>query len=229
MRDLLDSLVREGLLADTAAGEVVRRWREGEAVEQAILSADGLTPGQLLPALARHYNVDYRESLDDITPDRALLRMMPAAMLTQHKLFPLSREGETARIATATLFRTHGLDELRLATGLDMVPVLTTQQTIDAALRKHLGVGAATVQSRLADADGVQVVAISALRGVSDVRIPALIAALAYWVVAVPIGYVLAFPMGWQAVGIWIGLAIGLGTAAAALSWRFHRHTRDPK
>ena len=42
-------------------------------------------------------------------------------------------------------------------------------------------------------ADGLQVVAISALRGLADVRIPAAIAALAYWVVAIPLGYGLAF------------------------------------
>lgn len=72
-------------------------------------------------------------------------------------------------------------------------------------------------------ADGVQVVAISALRGLTDVRVPALIAALAYWIIAVPLGYSLAFLARWGAVGIWIGLAIGLGAAAVGLSWRFHR------
>jgi MATE family multidrug resistance protein len=74
--------------------------------------------------------------------------------------------------------------------------------------------------------DGLQVTALSALRGLSDVRVPALVAALAYWLIAVPIGYGLAFPARLGAVGIWIGLAAGLGTAAGALSWRFHRLSR---
>lgn len=75
-------------------------------------------------------------------------------------------------------------------------------------------------------ADGVQVVAISALRGLTDVRVPAVIAALAYWIIAVPLGYALAFLAKWGAVGIWTGLAIGLGAAAVGLSWRFHRKSR---
>jgi multidrug resistance protein, MATE family len=75
-------------------------------------------------------------------------------------------------------------------------------------------------------ADGLQIVAISGLRGLSDVRIPALVAVLAYWLLAVPLGYVLAFPAGQGAVGIWIGLASGLGAAAAGLLWRFHVKTR---
>ena len=76
-------------------------------------------------------------------------------------------------------------------------------------------------------ADGVQIGAISSLRGLTDVRVPALIAALAYWIVAVPLGAALAFAARLGAVGIWIGLATGLGIAAVSLSWRFHRKSRE--
>ena len=71
--------------------------------------------------------------------------------------------------------------------------------------------------------DGVQVVGVNALRGISDVRIPAAIAILAYWVIAVPAGYLLSFRGGFGPVGIWIGLAIGLGVAAVFLAVRFRR------
>ncbi len=74
-------------------------------------------------------------------------------------------------------------------------------------------------------ADGIQVVSISALRGLGDVRVPAVIAVLAYWVLAVPVGAALAFPGQRGAVGIWIGLAGGLGAAALGLAWRFHIQT----
>lgn len=74
-------------------------------------------------------------------------------------------------------------------------------------------------------ADGIQVVSLSALRGLGDVRVPALIAVLAYWVLAVPIGSALAFAGRQGAVGIWIGLAGGLGVAACGLAWRFHLQT----
>ena len=75
-------------------------------------------------------------------------------------------------------------------------------------------------------ADGVQVTSISALRGLGDVRVPALIAVLAYWVLAVPLSSLLAFRAHWGAVGIWTGLAIGLGAAALGLAWRLHLQTR---
>ena len=52
------------------------------------------------------------------------------------------------------------------------------------------------------------------------------VAILAYWIVAVPAGYLLAFPGGYGPVGVWIGLAIGLGVAALFLTWRFHHVSR---
>jgi MATE family multidrug resistance protein len=71
--------------------------------------------------------------------------------------------------------------------------------------------------------DGIQIIAVSALRGVNDARVPAWIAFVAYWIVALPCGAWLAF--GWRlgAVGIWWGLASGLGAAAVALGIRAWR------
>jgi MATE family multidrug resistance protein len=89
------------------------------------------------------------------------------------------------------------------------------------ALATHLLFLAALFQV----ADGTQVAALSALRGLNDVRVPVLVAGLAYWLIALPAGYLLAFPCQLGAAGIWIGLAGGLGTAAVGLSWRFHRLT----
>ncbi|MCU0770306.1 MAG: MATE family efflux transporter [Verrucomicrobia bacterium] len=74
--------------------------------------------------------------------------------------------------------------------------------------------------------DGQQVVAIFALRGMEDVRVPATVAVLAYWGLAIPLGYALAFPLRLGALGIWIGLALGLAVLAITLGRRFHRLTR---
>lgn len=75
-------------------------------------------------------------------------------------------------------------------------------------------------------ADGIQVSSIAALRGLADVRVPALVAVFAYWLVALPLGAGLAFGADWGPVGIWTGLAVGLGVAAVCLAWRFHQQTR---
>jgi MATE family multidrug resistance protein len=74
--------------------------------------------------------------------------------------------------------------------------------------------------------DGGQVINSSALRGLSDARVPALITFVAYWVLALPVGYLLGMHGGYGAAGIWTGLAIGLAIAATLLGLRFVRLTR---
>jgi MATE family multidrug resistance protein len=74
--------------------------------------------------------------------------------------------------------------------------------------------------------DGGQVISVGALRGLHDVRVPTVITFVAYWVISLPLGYGLAFHTGLGPVGVWVGLAIGLGSAALLLSWRFHQLTQ---
>jgi MATE family multidrug resistance protein len=73
--------------------------------------------------------------------------------------------------------------------------------------------------------DGGQVISVGALRGLTDVRVPTMITFVAYWVISLPLGYWLAFHTRLGAVGLWTGLAAGLGCAALLLGWRFHRLT----
>jgi MATE family multidrug resistance protein len=64
-------------------------------------------------------------------------------------------------------------------------------------------------------ADGTQVVGAGILRGTADTRFPAIIAFLGYWVIGLPTGLLLAFPMGMGPRGLWWGLTLGLASVAA--------------
>ncbi len=69
--------------------------------------------------------------------------------------------------------------------------------------------------------DGVQVVALGALRGIGDVVVPSLAALFAYWIMGLPLGYLLAFKMGLGIEGIWYGLSLGLIFVSVFLFLRF--------
>jgi MATE family multidrug resistance protein len=71
-------------------------------------------------------------------------------------------------------------------------------------------------------ADGIQVTAMGALRGIADVKVPMLLALAFYWIIAIPVGYSIAFIFRLGAVGIWMGLALGLFLAAIVLTLRFN-------
>jgi len=69
--------------------------------------------------------------------------------------------------------------------------------------------------------DGIQVVGLGVLRGLEDVKVPTIVTFLAYWGLGLPLGYFLAFIMGFAEKGIWIGLLVGLTITAGMLLYRF--------
>lgn len=103
--------------------------------------------------------------------------------------------------------------------------------------------------------DSTQVTVMGALRGYKDTRSPMVIAAIAYWCVGLPFGYVACFGVaetlsglrlalpgdlaagadarwaafaGLGAPGLWWGLVLGVALAALALLKRLLRISRDP-
>ena len=71
--------------------------------------------------------------------------------------------------------------------------------------------------------DGLQVVATGALRGAGDTRTPMIANFVAYWLIGLPLGCFLAFYLHWGALGIWIGLCIGLMSIGIVLLLAWHR------
>jgi MATE family multidrug resistance protein len=73
--------------------------------------------------------------------------------------------------------------------------------------------------------DGVQSVSLGALRGLHDTRWPTAVSLVAYWLLALPLAWLLAWPLGMGAPGIWAGFGAGIAVAAVLLFTRLRRRT----
>ncbi len=132
------------------------------------------------------------------------------------------RHHEVRRAATSALWLAFGF---MLLMGLLLVVVRHQLPWVyvtkpDGAAARALAADLLIIAALFQMSDGVQVTALGALRGLQDVRVPGLISFIAYWVVALPLGYWLAFPMGYGPSGLWAGLCLGLTLSAVALTWR---------
>jgi MATE family multidrug resistance protein len=80
--------------------------------------------------------------------------------------------------------------------------------------------------------DGIQSIAMGAIRGLKDAKTTFLVGLFCYWAVGAPLAWALAFPLGWGAQGVWWGLAGGLACAAIGLTlgfeWKTARMMRPP-
>jgi MATE family multidrug resistance protein len=81
----------------------------------------------------------------------------------------------------------------------------------------HAGVTLLLVTAAFQLFDGMQVVATGALRGAGDTHTPMVANFVAYWLIGIPLGYFLCFVLGWGALGVWIGLCVGLMIIGPAL------------
>ena len=71
---------------------------------------------------------------------------------------PLREDDDGVLVVTSRVFDTRGLDELRLATGLELRPALAPAGEIERAAKRILGVGADTIQSMREASDDVTVI-----------------------------------------------------------------------
>jgi MATE family multidrug resistance protein len=74
--------------------------------------------------------------------------------------------------------------------------------------------------------DGLQGVATGVLRGLGDTRSPMLWNLAGHWFIGLPLGYVLAFVLGFGVIGLWWGLSTGLIICGVALVAVWMRHIR---
>ena len=77
--------------------------------------------------------------------------------------------------------------------------------------------------------DSIQAISAGLLRGIKDVRVPTIFIFIAYWVVGIPIGCLLAFTFDMGAVGIWTGFIVGLTVSAIFLYLRVKKLTFSEK
>lgn len=69
--------------------------------------------------------------------------------------------------------------------------------------------------------DGVQKIAYGALQGLQDTHVPMVLSFLFYWCIGLTCAYWFAFGLNLGAVGLWLGLLIGVVIASVVFVWRF--------
>jgi len=149
--DVLNQLVKEGLLTAESAEQVIQAIAGGTALDDALRSANGSSEEKILRWLSTHYGIpfaDLEKDAEKLAPSKEFLGKFPARILIDRRMMPVGQQnGDGIAVLTSRVFDTTGLDEIRLATGMDVHPLLAPSAEIDRFIKKYLGVGADTLQS----------------------------------------------------------------------------------
>lgn len=130
-------LVRWGLVgaSDIERALEVQR-RTGKRLGEALVSLNILTPDDLAGALSEQLGLSR-------TPEgfweRPPFRDVPEELVVRHQVFPLRAENGKLYVATADPLDVRAADELRFATGLEVVPEVATLDEVGRAIRRWYG------------------------------------------------------------------------------------------
>ncbi len=144
---LLASMVERKQLSTMDASALAQEGFGGTRLE---------TEEAVLRWLAGEYGLGFT-LLENVEPDKALLARFPARILLKEELLPLREENGVIEVALSRLFASPGLDSLRSTTTLKLQPILAPSEALQREIKKHLGVGADTLDT-LEQSEGFQVV-----------------------------------------------------------------------
>ncbi len=165
MDAIVSMLERDGLLDADMASTVDRAVSAGTPMDEALRTAKGLPEEKVLRFLADYFAVPYVDLETDgakYAPGKDMLGKLPARILVDHRLMPLANFNghgpNELTVVTSKVFDHHGIDELRLATGMEVHPAISTYAEVDRFAKKYLGVGADTLQGMAVEEDGIAVI-----------------------------------------------------------------------
>lgn len=113
--------------------------QDGERIGEVLVRLGFLTREQLNEALSTYLRVP-RISLTQVTIDSGIAQMITEDMARRYRAIPVALQDNVLRVAIADPSSVGALDDIRLLTGYEVVPILANEEEIFAAIRQYLTV-----------------------------------------------------------------------------------------
>ncbi len=135
-KKLVDILQYEYQLDEKRLEEArVLSRKDGIPLEKSLLKLSFLSENQIARAISIQYDLPFA-SLDNLTIDSSLARVLNASYARRQRVVPISKIGSTMTLAMASPVKLHELMELEAATRLKVIPVIAKESEILAAQQR---------------------------------------------------------------------------------------------
>ncbi len=138
-------LLKEGLLPEEKIAEArALQSADGLRLDRAILQLGLLEERQILNLMAGQLDLPLLD-LSSWEIDPELRRTLPTKVIFRKRIVPISREGNSLRVATCDPFDLYAMDDVRMMTGLHVECVLASRDDIEKLIKTHYGLGGDTL------------------------------------------------------------------------------------
>ena len=134
-----DYLVEQGLITQEQLEKVLEAQREAQGTKRfgdVIVELGFLSETKFTQALAGKLKVAYVD-LSTMDIDEEAVRKVPEALALKHTVIAINIQGRRLTVATDDPINFNILEDIKVSTGMDTVPVLATKTAIKKMIGKH--------------------------------------------------------------------------------------------
>ena len=155
---IAEILLEKGLVTPAHLTQAMElRRTDGLRLDRALVQIGCLTEERLLEVLSEQLSIPLIDLAATEIADE-VLSAIPPKVVFRKKIVPVSREDGTLTVATSDAFDLYSFDELRLLTGLEIHPVLATEEEIAKVIKARFGVGGDTIDEMMMSSDDLEVI-----------------------------------------------------------------------
>jgi type IV pilus assembly protein PilB len=134
-----EMLIAEGLLTSEQLEQALaEQRRHGGRIGAVLKSLGFVTEEGIIQALGRQTGIPH-QVLSTIIIDSDVIKLVPELLARRHQAIPLHKKGGTLTLAMVDPLNVVALDDIARATGLQIQPVVSTEQDVMRAIERQYG------------------------------------------------------------------------------------------
>ncbi|HUT23794.1 MAG TPA: type IV-A pilus assembly ATPase PilB [Sumerlaeia bacterium] len=138
-RKLGDLLVKDGIVTQDQLDSAVKKQTEtNQSLGRILMETGAASEWEIAAALGKQLNVPFI-TLSQYEIEREVLESIPRDIVMKYNIVPVDRTGDTLTVALPDPNNIFILDELRLLTKCQIVPVISFETDIQEAIERYFG------------------------------------------------------------------------------------------
>lgn len=138
-KKLEEILIESGAISDQQVQEGLRVAKEkGMALGAALMELGYIDERTLLKSFESLFHIPYID-LGETVIDKAAIGMIPETLAKRHSLIPIKREKNLLTVAIADPLDLYAIDDVKNASGMEVVVVITSKRDILNAIDRYYG------------------------------------------------------------------------------------------
>ena len=155
---LSEILIKKGAITEEKLRQALLVQKEkGGSLGDILVSLGAITQKDLLAILSQELGIP-PISLSKFKIDPEITKFIPKKIAANYQIMPISRMGNVLTVAMADPLNVFALDDIKNVTGMDISPIITTQDDVRAAIEQHYGSAATSAIEELVKETNIELI-----------------------------------------------------------------------